>query len=94
MQKLRNGSFSPRIQAARSAQGDFQSSPPLVEFPRSASNSAEGQTPQPKKRTMIGTHAGKPAALGWWIAFGSGIGVALLKHFLNSTKVARDWKSP
>jgi serine/threonine protein kinase len=73
-QKLRDGKFSPQIEAARFPQGNFQPLATYVEYQEvlqslSDSTNHKAATKEP---------AAKAPHLGWWIALGSGAGIVLL----------------
>jgi hypothetical protein len=76
LKKLREGKFSPQIEAARSSQGTFEPLASYDEF-----RGVLKSLPAPKAAKSRQTPAAAPEAtahLGWWIALGSGIGIVLL----------------
>jgi serine/threonine-protein kinase len=76
LQKLREGKFSPQIEAARSSQGTFEPLSAYDEFRNVLQ--ALPKSKSLKSRPKSPAAPDEPAHMGWWIALGSGIGIVLL----------------
>jgi hypothetical protein len=77
LEKLRDGKFSPHIEAARFARGEFKPLACYVEFQEVLQALPSTTSAQDADKNAAGTKA-VASYLGWWIALGSGIGMLLL----------------
>jgi serine/threonine protein kinase len=75
--KLRDGKYSPQIEAARQPEGEYQPLSAYAEFREAILSLPRSKAPEPAIGAPEPT--GEPAVhLGWWVALGSGIGIAIL----------------
>jgi serine/threonine-protein kinase len=77
LQKLRAGKFSPQIEVARHSRGDFKPLSSYAEFQEVLQVLPLHKAVKAGPKTADLAKA-RPSHLGWWIALGSGIGIALL----------------
>jgi len=78
VQKVRAGKFSPQIEAARTPQGVFKPIATYSEFQEVLQTMLEYKLPPQAEKNSVAIKAPASVPWGWWIALGSGIGMALV----------------
>ena len=79
LRRLKDGTFSLHVEAARFPQGEFQPIASYAEFKEVApSTRARNYKTPPGDVTREKKNLKSPTKLAWWIALGSGIGATLL----------------
>jgi hypothetical protein len=80
LQRLREGKLSPRVEAARSPQGEYRPLGSHAEFRdvQPPARAAKAAPPAPRRNAFEAAWAAFHAHVPWWLALAAGIGLGII----------------